>query len=128
MSNKTTLYRAQQDARRAAFAAEVYARMTELGMNQTELAAAAGFPRDQMNRYCNAEIFPGRKNQERIASALGCDRTDLLKTWNRERHKRDYLSVRSASKNRVAIELKQTVSPEQANQIMQILGSEGAAA
>jgi len=128
MSNKNTLYRAQQATRREAFAAELYNLMSHRGVNQHELAAATGIPRDQISRYCNAGAFPGRKNQDRLAKALGCDRTDLLKTWNRARHKDEYLSVRGASKDQVAIELKQTVSLEQANQIMQILGTEGASA
>lgn len=128
MSNPNTLYRAQQAERRSAFAAELFNVMTEKGFNQTELARKAGIPRDQVSRYFNADVLPGRKNQDRLAKALGVNRTDLLKTWNKERHKGEYLSIRSASQDRVAIEIKRTVSQEQASQIMQILGTESAVA
>lgn len=128
MSSKSTLYRTQQNQHKAAFASELCRLMAEKGLNQPGLAKNSGIPRDQISRYCNGHSLPGAKNQDRLAKALGVSRTDLLKGWVIKRHSDDYLSVRQASRNRVAIELKKTVSPSQASKIMDILGSDSAPA
>jgi|AntRauTorcE11897_2_1112592.scaffolds.fasta_scaffold37274_3 transcriptional regulator with XRE-family HTH domain len=127
MSTNRTMYRALQSTRRAAFAAELINRMTAVAMDQHELAKATGIPRDQISRYCSAGAFPGQKNQVRLAQALNCDRTDLLSSWNTERLKGDYLSVRNTRNNLVSIELKKVVSLQQANRIMQILETDAVA-
>ncbi len=128
MSKASTLYRTQQSQHKAAFASELCRLMAEKGLNQPGLSKATGIPSDQISRYCNGHSLPGAKNQDRLAKALGVSRTDLLKGWVIKRHSDNYLSVRQASSNRVAIELKQTVSPGQASKIMEILGTEGATA
>lgn len=54
------------------------------GMTQTELAEALGIDQSVLSRYEADQRRPQQRVLQRIASALGVKREDLLPTWQRE--------------------------------------------
>jgi len=128
MSGKTTMYRQQQAIRKQAFSSALTRRMSLAGLDQISLAEATGIPHDQISRYCNAYALPRPKNQERLAKALGCSRTDLMSHTSLPAGSDEYMSFRNSNNDRVTLELRKQVSLDQAHQIMQILGSQGVTA
>lgn len=128
MSNKT-LFRERQAARRRAFAAALNYRMELAGLNQLELADITGIPKDQISRYCNAKSFPRSAYQEILAKALKCTRSELCGMGQGLSPEGEYMNFRGSSKEgSVMLELRKSMSVEQAAHIMQILGGTGAAA
>lgn len=111
MSN-AKYYKQRTEARRHGVARELNRWMDENGQNQTGLSKLSGVPRDQICRYCNAESFPGPRYRDRLAKAMGITPGEFMKAC----------VGGSADGSTIDLEIRQTVSLEQASQIMQILG------
>lgn len=60
------------------FGRRLYKRMVEKGWKQSELARAAGLPRDSISTYIRGRVLPTDHSLRKLASALGCEPIDLL--------------------------------------------------
>lgn len=65
-------------AEKDAFAKKVYKLMLAKGMNQSELARAAGLERNRISSYVRGVAFPTGLSLTKLAQALGVKPNDLL--------------------------------------------------
>lgn len=66
------------DEAKKAFGERVRSLLNNMGMNQSDLARAAGMPRDSISNYVRGRVWPDPHNLRKVANALHVAPMDLI--------------------------------------------------
>lgn len=113
---------------REAFGRRVYNLMLKKGWRQSELARRADIQRSSISAYIRGQAFPTDINLDRIAKALGVEKTDLLPNQAiqamQDSHSSFEIRVHETDKSKAWIKVNQLVNASTAAKVFQLLNDD----